>query len=639
VDATVRYSQDAPEQVCVFASDGRELPTQILSREKSELRILFLAKLPATGFAIFDVRSSDTTSASDLYASETALENHRLRVTLDAEGNIASIFDKEHHRESLSAPIQLAFLLEKPEKYPAWNMDWSDRQKPPKAFLKGPAKTRVVESGPVRVAIEVERNAQGSRFVERISLAAGGAGNRVEVHTQIDWQTRESSLKAVFPLTVANPLATYDIALGAIERGNNDPKKYEAPQHQWFDLTDINRRYGVAVLNDSKYGSDKPDDHTLRLTLLYTPGVRERTQDQASQDVGRHQMQYAIMPHAGDWREAGVVWSAARFNQPLLAFQCRAHPGKLGRCFSLATLNTDQVMITAIKKAEVGDRIIVRLRELAGRTAKGVKLALPAHIAAATEVNGQETAFQVGTTEGRVLVTDMEAFSLRAFALRLKSPPAKVAQPRTRLLRLGFNGSATRGNFDGNGRRFASLPAKITSEGINFKLGSIRAGQKNVLSCRGQTLKIPAGFDRIYFLAAAIGGDQFDRFTVGGRIVKMKTQNWCGFIGQWDNRQWGGKPIELAYNWDRKLRRIVPGYIKRDPVAWFSPHLVAEGKIQYYKYAYLFKYHIDLSPGDESLVLPRNPKIKIFAITASNEAIHSLHPARPLYDTLPVNID
>ena len=199
-----------------------------------------------------------------------------------------------------------------------------------------PAKVRVVENGPVRVALEVEREAQGSRFVQTIRLAAGAAGDRVEFATVIDWQTRESSLKASFPFKNASPLASYDDKLGVPMRGNNDPKKYEVPQHQWFDLTNQEANYGAAVLNDSKFGSDKPDDRTMRLTLLYTPGVRTAYQDQATQDFGRHEMLYAVTGHAGDWRAGGVPLQAARLNQPLAAFQSHAaHDGKLGRSFSL----------------------------------------------------------------------------------------------------------------------------------------------------------------------------------------------------------------------------------------------------------------------------------------------------------------
>src|SRR4030095_9765947 len=137
----------------------------------------------------------------------------------------------------------------------------------------------------------------------------------------IDWTTRERSLKATFPLAVSNPKATYDLQTGAIERDNNNEKRYENPSHLWFDLTDSRGDYGVTIANDCKYGSDKPDDSTLRLTLLYTPGANGDYQDQATQDIGRHRILYAISGHDGDWKkDAASPWAAARLNQPLRAF-------------------------------------------------------------------------------------------------------------------------------------------------------------------------------------------------------------------------------------------------------------------------------------------------------------------------------
>src|SRR5205085_3949169 len=123
-----------------------------------------------------------------------------------------------------------------------------------------------------RATLEVTRQTEGSTFVQRISLAAGGAGAKVRFDNVIDWRSASCNLKAVFPLTAKNPLATYSWEVGTLQRGNDDEKKYEVPHHQWFDLTDSAGGYGATVCSPFKYGSDKPDDGTLRLTLLRTPG-------------------------------------------------------------------------------------------------------------------------------------------------------------------------------------------------------------------------------------------------------------------------------------------------------------------------------------------------------------------------------
>src|SRR5208283_3015817 len=138
----------------------------------------------------------------------------------------------------------------------------------------GPAAIKVTESGPVRVSVEITRETEGSKFVQTVSLSAGDPGNRVEISNVIDWNTRQSNLKAVFPLAASNRMATYNWDIGTIERPTAEPKKFEVPSHQWVDLTDATGSFGATILTDCKNGSDKPRDNVIRLTLLRTPGVR-----------------------------------------------------------------------------------------------------------------------------------------------------------------------------------------------------------------------------------------------------------------------------------------------------------------------------------------------------------------------------
>ena len=114
--------------------------------------------------------------ANELKVTESSLENARYRVIVDKSGDVSSIVDKKTNKEILSAPVRLAFQTEKPKQWPAWNMDWEDQQKPPRSYVSGPAKVRIVERGPVRVALEITRESEGSKFVQKIQLSAGEAG-------------------------------------------------------------------------------------------------------------------------------------------------------------------------------------------------------------------------------------------------------------------------------------------------------------------------------------------------------------------------------------------------------------------------------------------------------------------------------
>src|SRR6185436_6147154 len=129
--------------------------------------------------------------------------------------------------------------------------------------LSGPAVVQVLENGPARVSLLVTRQNAGSTFTERIRLAAGGGGDRVEWDVSANWNTRQTLLKLEFPLTVTNSLATFDLGMGTIQRPNETASLYEVPAQQWADLTSSNGTYGVTIMSDCKYGWDKPVNSKL----------------------------------------------------------------------------------------------------------------------------------------------------------------------------------------------------------------------------------------------------------------------------------------------------------------------------------------------------------------------------------------
>ena len=641
VEATVAFPGSSPKGVRVFGPDGKEVASQVSGRDGAALKVLFLAQAPSVGFAAYDVQpSGDAAKANPvLKVSPAGVENARYRVTLNPAGDIASVYDKAAKREILAGPARLAFVHENPSQYPAWNMDWEDQNQPPRAYVDGPATVRIVEDGPVRVALQVERTANGSQFVQTIRLAAGGAGDRVEIASNIDWKSQECALKAVFPLTVSNPEATYNWELGTIKRTSNDPKKFEVPSHRWFDLTDTGGGYGVSVLDDCKYGSDKPDDNTVRLTLLYTPGVRGGYQDQATQDWGRHEFVYALQGHVGGWQSGNTQWQAMRLNQPLLTFQAPSHDGVLGRTFSLASVNTPQVSVQTMKKAEDSDEVIVRFNELSGKSAPDVRLTMAAPILSAREVNGQEQPMGGASVLDGKLVFSMDPYRPRAFAVRVAAAPRRLEAPIGVPLDLPYSVSMTSpaGGGDGKGDAIPAdqLPGTVNSNGVTFRLASATAGN-NAVAAKGQTLSLPEGGGRrVYLLAAAIGGDTPATFQVDGKPTTLTIQSWDGYIGQWDTRLWKGEVRELTYDWPNPIAGLTPGYIKRAPVAWYADHKrLRDGTNDPYQFCYLFQYAIPVPDGAKSLRLPDNPNVRVMAVTVAQNPNANTVPAQPLYDVM-----
>ena len=242
VEAHIQFPNGIPSSVRVTGPEGKEVPAQVSGGSNETARVLFLAHVPSVGFAVFDVQPTEAqASTSELKASDSSLENARYSVAIDQNGDVSSIFDKKIDRELLSAPIRLAISTDNPERWPAWNMDFADEQRAPKAYVSGPAKVSVVESGPARVAVQVEREAEGSSFVQTIRLSAGDAGNRIEFANQIHWKTKGVNLKATFPLSAKNTMATYNWDVGTVQRPNEEERQFEVASHQWIDLTDQER--------------------------------------------------------------------------------------------------------------------------------------------------------------------------------------------------------------------------------------------------------------------------------------------------------------------------------------------------------------------------------------------------------------
>jgi alpha-mannosidase len=702
VEATVKFNGSAPATIRVVAAASKEnQPAQVLERTGDTARILFLAHAGPTSFQVFRVAAGADAPSSSPYAyatkslnvSESSLENIFYKVQIDKNGDIASIYDKLRSRELLKGPVRLELRDDPSPDKPAWRILWDTVNSAPREYVQAP-EIRVVERGPVRVAIEINRKAAGSTFRQRVMLSL--RGQRVEIENFVDWKSPNSLLKVSFPFTASNSKATYDLGLGIIQRGNNTPDHYEVPAQQWADITDQNGMFGAAVLNDSKYGWDKPADNVLRLTLLHTAKARAYPY-QSSNDLGQHHFTYAIAGHFGDWRSIGkgenltantrygtpVPANAAALNQPLIVFQTEAHAGPLGRSIGAVGLtnNEGQVAIRALKKAEDDDLYVLRLQELEGRPAdKYIRFMLPLKfpIQSVKEITAAEESVPRGADlkfmpDG--LQISLKPYQSRTLAIRFRNTlsstglegPGRPLNARLNMeaepLALPFNldGVSTDanrgdGNFDGKGQTLAGelLPASLTVHGVPFNFGSNSAGALNVLVPNGQALPLPAGnYNRVYMVAAAAGDDVTTN--IAGEPLTIR--EWQGPVGQWDSRlkeprqlrevsvapmtpgqTWSADAInqDLVVQYDaatgvvKGIDQIRRGFVKRDEIAWVGTHRHDASGNQPYIGSYLFLYSIDLPAGTRELRLPNDNRIRIMAITLAREPFH-LWPATTLY--------
>ena len=602
--------------VRVFAPCGCEVPAQYDAASKT---LKFAAKTPAVSCAVFDIQASDEPSplAASVTVTARTVENERYLVTIDENGDIASIVDKANgNQELLSAPAGLEIGPDTSQNWPSWELVWTDSLEEP-IRVKDGVKIEIAENGPAVCSLKITRTHGGSTFEQTVRLTAGG--QRVDVACKVDWFERASNLRAAFPLAVSNPKAAFDLGLGAIDSGNTDSfPYYQHVVHQWADLTAEDGSYGVSILNDCKYGMDKPNDNTLRLTLIHTPLAQFSPESgQDWQDMGLNLFTYSIMGHKGP-RTGETTKEAAELNQPQMSFRTSRHGGAK-KVLSLVSVSDDAAIIRAVKKEEKGNRIIVRVQNTVGHALKDVKLTFAANLTSVTETNGYEDEIEPVAFDGNTLTLDFGKYGVRTFAVELEAPACAVAPVEYVPLGVPVDKRITSYQFRLDMGEFAkgiSIPGElweeqIVSSGVPF--WQLREEMKNAMTCRGQTFKIPAGATSVSVLAASANGDKTVTFRAGGKEIPVTVQDFHDNVGAWDQLVNGKTPL-----------------IKRDEIAKTFTHTHDKDGDRLYLFAYLFRYEIPVS-GADSLTFPDDEDILVTAATASFET-DCVEPWCDLYD-------
>jgi alpha-mannosidase len=263
---------------------------------------------------------------------------------------------------------QLQFFKDTPKQYDAWNIDPGTLDLAPTILDK--ADSVDWAPGSEDSAIQITRHWQNSKFVQTISLT----GDQIDIDNDIDWHEKHVLLKAAFPLAVTSDFATYEIPYGTIQRPttrNNSWEKaqFEVPAMRWADLSGAGpdgKVHGLSILNQDKYGYDAAGN-VLRITLLRSP-----TWPDPDADQGEHHFHYAIYPHAGTWKDALTMRHGWEYDYPLQAVVTTAHPGSLPSEHSFASVEPNNIVLTAVKKAEdqngaATNALIFRAYEWAGK--------------------------------------------------------------------------------------------------------------------------------------------------------------------------------------------------------------------------------------------------------------------------------
>ena len=612
-----------PKGVAVYNEQGKQVASQLVSYTDGKVRLLVEATVPANGYAVYDVRlSGEGRKVSAVEA--TSIENSLYKLTLNENGDITSLLDKKNNKELVKAgkAIRLALFTENESfEWPAWEILKKTVDATPISITED-VKMTLCENGALRKTLCVEKRHGDSFFRQYIHLYEGILAHRIDFTNEVDWQSANALLKAEFPLNLNNEKATYDLGVGSVQRGNNSLTAYEVYAQYWADLTDANGSYGVSIMNDSKYGWDKPDNNTLRLTLLHTPKTKSNYAYQDRQDFGRHTFTYSLVGHTGALDVVRTRENAELLNQRIKAFAVGKHRGELGKSYSLAFSDNRNVLIKALKKAESSDEYVVRVYEAGGKQAQKASIVFADNLVAAVEADGTEKTIGKATFSENRLEVSVNPNGIKTYKVRFASN--KKVQTVARPLPLAYdkkcfswNEFKAAADFEAGYSYAAELiPTEMNVNGVPFKLETRE--ELNGMACKGNVLKLPAdcAYNRLYILAAAASDkDVKGIFRTGKSVQEIIVPSYTGFIGQWGHTG------------------HTEGYLKDAEVAYVGTHRHSGEGDQPYEFTYMFKFAIDLPEKATEVVLPDNKDIVIFAATLTNVAAASVCPVSELFRT------
>lgn len=253
--------------------------------------------------------------------------------------------------------------------------------------LGGSPRVSLVSSGPVSATLRLDTgltvpaeadqasSARSERTVEipltsYVTVTRGVP--RVDIRTVVENRARDHRLRALFPTGLASDVSHAEGQFDVIERPVETPEEWQGaspfhPQQRWADVSDGER--GLCIINKGlpEYEVYADNGRTIALTLLRCVGTLSGGYDAPGADLtpdaqclGEHTFEYAVYPHSGNW-ESGRVWMQAhQHNVPLLALQTTAHEGDLPASRSFLQTSHPELIVSAIKKAEESDTLIVR---------------------------------------------------------------------------------------------------------------------------------------------------------------------------------------------------------------------------------------------------------------------------------------
>jgi len=450
--AEVGFGDGATKDLGMIGPDGRPVPLQIIDSVRDangallRAAVAFIARdVPPMGYAVYRVLPLPKTAApAGKTTDEPALENEFYRLEFDAAtGAILRLMMKPEQWNVLSAPGNIVAREEDHgdvwELYHNLGMGLVTNKTPHAAPLLGkavfsneqPGTPGTLTRGPVFCEFAAAHSFGGrNHFATTVRLYSGL--RRIDVHTRILNNEKSVRYRVLFPTSIHGGRSTHEIPFGAIER----PAGMELPAQNWVDYGSGEK--GLAVLNRGLPGNNVADG-TMMISLMrstriqsygygggYEPGMSSDSAFELGKELA---FDYALAPHKGDWRQAGVYRDGLEFNNPLVAHAVAAHPGILPNRWGFLQVSPQNVVVSALKTGP-NSAGVLRVYEAAGQ-ATDASLRLSVQVAAAEEVNLMEDpGRKLDLADKNTLPVHLRPFEIKTITLRLQPAAAAGTQAK-----------------------------------------------------------------------------------------------------------------------------------------------------------------------------------------------------------------
>lgn len=394
----VLWDMNAEGGLAVKDSSGSEVAFQIIEHDGKywghTFRVILFeaSNIPALGyksFVVYEDKSKpkdvpDTWDARLEDPVNLALENDHLKLALDSvSGGIASLIIKDQNLELVPNGERTALfrIIDESDVFDGGMSSWivgsyaktepidgvkfaNLPKQPYERFVEKFTLRRV--KGPLRNGYAWSCEIRGSKMLVGIYLDKGSESVRIDC--KCDWLEKGTKnsfvpqLNMTVPLAIKNTIHKFEVPFGEVTRTE---RNLDMPALRWVDMSGkhalTGADVGVTLMTDSKYGFRITDD-SVSVSL-----IRSSYDPDPYPEYGEHRFSMALVPHQGAYETASSYSEASAFDQPLVVFQNTAHQGSMPVDASLIEIKNSNIVLTALKKQEDGNGIILRLCEVSGK--------------------------------------------------------------------------------------------------------------------------------------------------------------------------------------------------------------------------------------------------------------------------------